>query len=52
MYKTGNIDDGNHDNGDDDDEDNNNDDGEEADGVPMTIAWPTTPSPAATLMAN
>jgi hypothetical protein len=55
LYETGNGDDGDDDDedyNDDDDEDDDDDDAEEADGMPMTVAWHTTPSPAATLMAN
>ena len=64
SYKMGdddNNDDGNknnnnnnnsNDNDDDDDIDDDDNNAEEADGMPMTIVWPTTPSRAATLMAN
>jgi hypothetical protein len=45
SYKTGDDD-----NDEDDDDDDNN--AEEADGVLMTVGWPTTPSRAATLTEN
>jgi hypothetical protein len=51
SYETGDGNNGN-DNEEDNNEDDNNDNAEEAEGVLMTVAWHTTPSPAATLTAN
>ncbi len=41
LYKTGED---NNNNNEDNDEEDNDDDAKEVDGMPMTIAWPTTPN--------